>query len=197
MREGALRRVFKNMPVLSTQRLTLRRMYRTDTDDMYEYAHQPIVTEYLTWAPHPDRRYTARYLSYLSGQYADGAFYDWGVVLRSENKLVGTCGFTSFSEENNSAECGYVISPAYWGRGIAAEALTEVMRFGFSTLGLHRIECRYMIGNDRSRRVMEKVGMRYEGTYRDALLLGREYKTVGVCAIVDSEFFGRGYQPPR
>lgn len=170
----------------------LRRMYRSDADDMYEYSRQPLVTQYLTWDPHPDRRYTAKYLSYLSGRYDEGTFYDWGVVLRDERKLIGTCGFTRFSEENNSAECGYVLNPAYWGQGIAAEALTEVMRFGFTTLGLHRIECRYMIGNERSRRVMEKVGMSYEGTFRDALLLGAEYKTVGVCAILSDEFF-RGH----
>ena len=166
----------------------LRRMYRTDADDMYEYSRLPMVTQYLTWDPHPDRRYTARYLSYLNARYAEGTFYDWGVVLRSERKLIGTCGFTRFSEENNSAECGYVLNPAYWGHGFAPEALTEVMRFGFYTLGLHRIECRYMIGNDNSRRVMEKVGMSFEGTHRDALLLGGEYKTVGVCAILRDEF---------
>ena len=176
------------MPVLYTDRLMLRRMFRTDVDDMFEYSKLTSVTRFLTWTPHPDKRYTARYLSYLSHKYDEGTFYDWGVVYRPDAKMIGTCGFTRFSEENNSAECGYVLNPAYWGRGIAAEALFEVMRFGFLRLGLHRIECRYMIGNDRSRRVMEKVGMTYEGTYRDSLLLGDEYKTVGVCAIIDSDF---------
>ena len=191
MRKETIQRIFFDIPILHTRRLMLRRMTRADADDMYEYSCRPEVTKYLTWDPHPDKRYTARYLSYLSQRYAEGTFYDWGVVMRDERKLIGTCGFTRFSEENNSAECGYVLNPDYWGRGIAPEALCEVMRFGFGTLHLHRIECRYMIGKERSRRVMEKVGMTYEGTHRDALLLGREYKTVGVCAILADEFWAR------
>lgn len=183
-----VRRIFRRMPVLNTERLLMRRMYRTDADDMFEYSRLPCVTEYLTWSPHPDRRYTARYLSYLQRRYDEGAFYDWGLILRQNAKLIGTCGFTRFSEDNNSAECGYVLNPAYWGYGLAAEALSEVMRFGFDVLGLHRIECRFMIGNERSRRVTEKVGMKFEGYSRDALYCGEEYKTVGTSAILEDEY---------
>lgn len=68
------------------------------------------------------------------------------------------------------------------------------MNFGFMTLGLHRIECRYMLGNDRSRRVMEKVGMTYEGMMRDLMLVGSEYKTVGVCAIIADEYVKLAYK---
>lgn len=189
MKEKDIRHIFRNIPVLHTRRLMLRRISHGDVEDVYEYSCDPAVTRYLTWSPHPNRRYTSLYVSCLSDRYDEGSFYDWGVVLRSERKLIGTCGFTRFSPENNSAECGYVLNPRYWGQGIADEALAEVMRFGFMTLGLHRIECRFMEGNERSRRVMEKAGLKYEGMLRDALMLGVEYKTVGVCAILSDEFF--------
>lgn len=184
----AIRRIFSDIPTLYTKRLVLRRMLKSDADDMYEYSKNPEVTKYLLWLPHPNVKYTARYLSYLSGRYRDGAFYDWAITDRETGKMIGTCGFTRFFEDHNSAECGYVLNPSFWGRGIAAEALLAVMKFGFMTLGLHRIECRYMIGNDRSRRVMEKVGMTYEGTMRDAVLAGDVYKTVGICSILSNEF---------
>lgn len=191
MTREEIRQVFRKIPILHTRRLMLRRICSSDVDDMFEYSSDPAVTRYLTWAPHPNRKYTARYISFLDIKYDEGRFYDWGIILRGENKMIGTCGFTRFSEENNSAECGYVINPRYWGQGIAAEALTEVMRFGFMTLRLHRIECRYMVGNDNSRRVMEKAGLTYEGTNRDAVLVGKEYKTVGVCAIIADDFLKR------
>lgn len=188
-----VKRIFSSIPGLETERLILRKMKRSDAEDMFEYSKDPEVTKYLLWMPHPSVHYTARYLNYLQDRYAVGKFYDWAVVDKATGKMIGTCGFTCFHEEHNSAECGYVLNPGYWGRGIAAEALGAVMKFGFMTIGLHRIECRYMQGNDRSRRVMEKVGMTYEGMMRDAILVGNEYKTVGVCSILASEYVKNAY----
>ena len=102
--------------------------------------------------------------------------------------MIGTCGFTSFRLDANSAEIGYVLNRSYWGMGVAPEAVRAVLRFGFLELRLHRIEAHYMIGNDRSRRVMEKVGMTYEGTQRDSLFVKGRYVSVGVCAVLENEF---------
>ena len=64
----------------------------------------------------------------------------------------------------------------------------SILDFGFNTLGLRRIEARYMADNESSRRVMEKVGMVFEGIRRDALLLDGVYISVGTCAILNDEF---------
>ena len=188
MIEQTLKEIFSNIPELHTNRLILRRMKRSDAADMYEYSKLPQVTQYLAWLPHTDLKATTRYLDYIKSRYAEGTFYDWAVIWRENNKMIGTCGFTKFNSDNNSAECGYVLNPAYWGKGIAPEALACVMKFGFMTLNLHRIECRYIVGNDRSLRVMEKCGMQYEGTMRDAMLIGSEYKTIGICSMLSCEY---------
>ena len=138
------------MPVLSTGRLMLRPMCAADADDMYEYARLPEVTKYLLWSPHASKEYTLDYLKYIESRYAIGDFYDWAIVLRSQNKMIGTCGFTKIGFENNSGEIGYVINPRYQRIGIAPEAAREVMRFGFEVLNLHRIEARFMEGNTYS-----------------------------------------------
>lgn len=112
---------------------------------------------------HPDRRFTYNYLSYINSRYKSGEFYDWAIVAKHSGKMIGTCGFTRFNFQAYSAEIGYVLNPAYWGKGVAAEAARRVIRFGFDTLELHRIEARYMENNTQSRRVMEKLGMTYDG----------------------------------
>ena len=188
MKKEKIYRVFSHLPELTTERLTLRKMLVADTADMYEYASRQDVTTYLTWQPHPDRDYTREYLQYLGGRYNAGMFYDWAVVYEPDCKMIGTCGFTSFNCSSDSAEVGYVLNPEYWGRGIAVEALQRILAFGFEDLGLHRIEARFIDGNDRSRRVMEKVGMTFEGVLREAMLVKGNYVSVGVCSILESEW---------
>lgn len=183
-----LGKIFSNIPILKTERLTLRKLTVSDCFDMYEYSKLSEVTEYLTWSPHPDLEYTKVYLKSLPHHYKTGSFYDWAIVLNGEEKMIGTCGFTRFDLANNSAEIGYVINPQYRGRGIAKEAATAVLEYGFSTLGLNRIEARYMAGNIASRRVMEKLGMSYEGVKRASLLVKGSYRDVGTCAILKNEF---------
>lgn len=179
-------KIFKDPPVLKTERLILRRMLRTDASDMFEYARLPEVTKYLLWEPHINEKYTARYLSYVQSQYRAGEFYDWAITLGG--KMIGTCGFTSFDHRNNSAEVGYVLSPAFHHRGLATEALLRVMYFGFTVLSLHRIEARFMVGNDESRRVMERVGMSFEGVAKDSIFVKGHYVSVGTCAVTKDEF---------
>ncbi len=188
MKKEKIYRVFSHMPELTTERLTLRRMLVVDTDDMYEYAGQTEVTKYLTWYPHPDRTYTREYLQYLGSRYSAGMFYDWAVIYEPDCKMIGTCGFTSFNTAADSAEVGYVLNPAYWGKGIAVEALTRVLEFAFETLKLHRVEARFIRENERSRRVMEKVGMTFEGIIREGMLIKGSYVNVGVCSILASEW---------
>ena len=163
---------------------------------MFEYASDPDVTRYLTWEPHPDPDYTLRYLAYISTQYRAGLFYDWAVLWKENRQMIGSCGFTQFHYEHNSAEIGYVLNPRYWGRGIAAEAAEAVLRVGFLTLNLHRIEARFMIGNDKSRRVMEKIGMTFEGMQRESMLIKNEYTTVGTCAILAADYIAKREAAP-
>ena len=175
MKKDKITETFMHMPKLTTERLLLRKMLPTDAADMYEYASLSEVTRYLLWDPHPDIEYTKRYLTYLQGRYKAGEFYDFSVICREENKMIGTCGFVRFDTANESAEVGYVFNPSYHGMGYATEALRAVMDFGFSQLGLHRIEARFMKDNHKSRGVMEKCGMQFEGIHRHMLFIKGRY----------------------
>ena len=188
MNHDELTRIFRDPPELDTPRLTFRKMLKKDSEDMYEYASQRAVTEYLMWSPHDSEAYTRRYLTYLQSRYRTGEFHDWALVYRENGKMIGTCGFTRFNLEANSAEIGYVLNPAYWGMGLAPEAARRILQFGFLELRLHRIEAHYMVGNDRSRRVMDKIGMTFEGIQRESLHVRGHYVSIGVCSILMEEY---------
>ncbi len=155
---------------------------------MFEYASDPAVTKYLLWSHHRTEDETAGFLSYVGKRYRKGEFYDWAVTDRATGKMIGTCGFTSFDLPSNSAETGYVLNRSFWGRGLAAEALSAVIAFGFQTLGLHRIEAKFMVGNEKSLRVMEKVGMKFEGVLRDSMFVKGRFVSVGVASILREEY---------
>ena len=176
------------MPDLTTERLKLTKMSVAHAADMFEYASDPLVTKYLLWAPHETREQTKQYLRQIQTSYHNGSFYDWAIILRDSRKMVGTCGFVKFDVPNNLTEVGYVINPNYWGMGIAAEALTAVIGFGFNDLRLTRIQGRFIRGNEASLRVMEKVGMRFEGYLRESMFIKDGYKDIGYAAITYADY---------
>ena len=187
MKKEQLYRIFSRMPVLETERLILRPLRVDDTNDMFEYASDPEVTRYLLWDAHTTPMHTRNYLEYLGGRYRLGMHHEWAVVLKETHRMIGTCGFVTVDLQHRRAEIGYVINPRYRGRGIAVEAVNEVLKFGFGPLSLHRIEARYMVGNEASRRVMEKSGMRFEGVQRESMLVKGVFRDIGTCAILSPE----------
>lgn len=188
MTKSTLTKIFRNPPVIETDRLILRKIVKSDSADIYEYCKRYEVSRFLLWSPHRDEEYTRRYVAYLQTRYRFGSFYDWGIELKRNGKMIGTCGFTSFNTDNNSAEIGYVLNNEYWGQGIAAEAASKVIEFGFDALRLNRIEAKYMVGNERSRKVMEKIGMSFEGIARESVFVKSKYVSVGVCSILREEY---------
>lgn len=184
MKKEAVYRTFSNMPTLHTERLSLRPMHPIDAEDMFDYAKREDVTEYLLWSPHPNVSYTRDYLNYIQSRYSLGDFFDWAIIDKDSRRMIGTCGFTRINTDNDAGEIGYVLNPDFWGKGYAVEAARRVIEFGFEELSLHRIEARFMQGNERSLRVMEKLGMQFEGYHKDEIFVKGSYKTIGVCAIV-------------
>ena len=187
MKKEKVYKIFSRMPVLETDRLLLRPMKITDAEDMYDYAKREEVTEYLLWSPHSSYFFTKDYLGYIGCRYSAGDFYDWAVVEKQSGRMIGTCGFTSIDAANNVGEVGYVLNPDFHGKGYATEAVKRVIAFGFKNLELHRIEAKFMKGNDASLRVTEKVGMTFEGYHRDAMLVKGKYRTIGISAVLLEE----------
>lgn len=191
MKKSSVLSVFSKIPTLTTERLTLRKMKPSDARDMYEYARLDKVTEYLLWYPHKNIEQTSDYLLYVQASYRAGDFYDWALVDNKTKKMIGTCGFTRLDFNHNLAEVGYVLNPEYWGQGIAVEAVRRVMDFAFMELNVHRVEAKYIVGNDASRRVMEKCGMTFEGIQRSSMYIKGQYRDIGICSILSEEYIAK------
>ena len=181
-------KIFLNIPMLETQRLRLRKIEYSDIDDVYNYASRGEVTEYLLWSAHESKAFTKAYLREVQKQYRRQNFFDWGITLKEENRIIGTCGFSAFNIIHNTGEIGYVLNPNYWGQGIATEAARMVITFGFEVLNLNRIEAKIMIENITSRRVLEKCGMKSEGIKREGVYAKGRYRNVEVFSITKNDY---------
>lgn len=179
-------KIFTKIPTIKTDRLILRRMCPSDIDDVYEYASDPKVPEFLLWSPHQDKAYTKLYLAYIDRRYKKCDYYDW--CIEYNGKVIGTVGFTSFDIPNNSAEIGYVLNSKFWGRGIAREATNAVIEFGFRVLNLNRIEAKCLVENNSSVKVMTGCGMTLEGIRRDAVFCKGTYRDINVGVILKKDY---------
>ena len=180
-------KIFKSIPTIKTERLTLRKLKKRDLDDIFEYASDPRVSRYLLWSPHASRRVSAAYLTRVLSLYKKGQFYDWAIVY--SGKMIGICGFSSIDVLADCAEIGYVINADYWGQGIATEVARRVMDFGFNRLELQRIEARYIEGNEASASVMKKCGMSQIKTETRAISEDGEQGVIVTYGISAEEYF--------
>lgn len=165
------REIFKRLPQLEAPRLTLRSLRASDERDMFAYACDPEVTRYTLWDAHRSREQTRLFLNVALEQYLVGQPSSWGIVLRETGRLIGTIGFATASEPDRRVELGYALGRAHWGHGLMTEALATVIELCIDGMGVNRIQARCDVRNVGSRRVMEKCGMRLEGTLREHRIL--------------------------
>ena len=167
---GPIRKSFRTIPTLQTERLTLRKILPRDEDDMYEYSRDPETSRYLLWEPHSSRNYTRAHIRYLQSRYRSASFFDWALTLKDSGKMIGTCGFTEIYEKKKLAEIGYVISPKYHRQGFAPEAVEKVLEHGFLTLGLEGVFARFMEDNIASRKILERLGFCWDESKKESIV---------------------------
>lgn len=182
-----LSRMLKIMPTLETERLRLEKITIENAEDMYEYASDPKVTRYLLWNPHLNLFETKGFIEHVKRKYRSGEFFDWGINLKSNNKFIGTVGFTTVDPDNDRAELGYVLAPSYWRRGLMFEALSRVIDFAFDDCGFGRLELKIMPDNISSRSIAEKLGFSYEGTLREYMIIKEKPEDVCFYSLLKRE----------
>jgi len=187
--------VFNNIPELRTERTIIRKFKIADLQDMFEYCSDDEVAQYTTWNAHRNILNTEEFLHYVLRKYENNEVAPWGIEDRKSGKLIGSCGFVSWEPEHSKAELGYVLSKEYWGRGYITESVGKVIEYGFESMLLERIEAKCHPDNIGSFKVMEKVGMTYEGILRSYIYVKGKHQDVKMYSITKKEFeskFGKG-----
>ena len=157
---------FRDLPTLRTSRLILRKLSLNDARDMFAYASNPLMTRFTTWDAHESIGVSRAFLAQAVNKYQNGQAMDWAIVDAATNQMIGTCGIVNFSEEHQRGDLGYGIAAPYWGKGYMTEAARTAIDCAFRMLPISRLQACCNVHNVGSSRVMEKLGMTYEGTFR-------------------------------
>jgi ribosomal-protein-alanine N-acetyltransferase len=190
--------IFKGNPTLESDRLILRKLALSDADDIFAYASDPEVTKYMLWDTHTAVDDSRRFISTKLKQYEKDETGEWGITLKENGKLVGAMGIASVDMDHEKAEIGYVLARPYWGKGIVPEAVERLLKFAYEEMGLNRIECWHFLPNENSGRVMQKVGMTFEGIARERYFVKGRYWDAGQYAILRKDWLKLHYSdtPP-
>lgn len=178
------------LPQLQTSRLILRPLVESDAEAIFAYCSNPNVSRYTLWEPHRSLDDALSYIrDYAFPKYAQGVPEPFGITLKEEgDRVLGTVGAFWASEANRCLEVAYALAEPYWGRGIVAEAAEAVRDFIFETHPIERLQCRCKVENAPSARVMEKIGMTFEGTLRASLLHRDRYWDMHYYALLRPEW---------
>ena len=182
---------------IETKRLILRRFVIEDAEAMYQnWASDSEVTKYLTWPSHDSVEVSKRVLQEWTTAYAKKDHYQWAIVLKENGDCpIGSIGAVGLKDDVSIIHIGYCLGKAWWHQGIMSEALHALIDFFFQEVGANRIESRHDPRNPHSGMVMQKCGMKYEGTLRSS-----DRNNQGICdaswyAILKSEYDqGKGTQ---
>ena len=165
-------------PTLETDRLRIRPYGDADIPELLPLIGTREVAATTLRIAHPYTEQDARDFFELAKE-PDKLWL--AITLRADGRQIGGNGLR-IEPQHQHAELGYWLGVAYWRMGYATEAASEMLRYGFEELGLHRIYATHFKQNAASGKILKKIGMQHEGCQRGHLLKWGEF--------VDSEMYG-------
>lgn len=154
------------LPVLETERLTLRPYTPADAPSVQRMCGDPAIAATTLAIPHPYPDGAAeQWISTHADGFRQGTEVTLAITLKPNGPVIGSVAL-SVNKDHRRGELGYMVAKEHWNRGYCTEAVRALMAYGFSVLGLSRIQAMHFPRNAASGRVMQKLGMTREGLLR-------------------------------
>ncbi len=182
---------FKDFPILTTERLILRALDESDVKAMQEYLSK---SDYMRFTDYPPNFEINKGIISMwnNDAYNAKAMLRWCIALKENNLCIGNIYlFSPYGDDNSGRkmDIGYEISDNYTNKGYITEAIKKVVDYGFSEMGLKRIQAQIIPENVASIRAVEKCGFKNEGTLRNSChyQFAGELKTMVMMACVPTD----------
>lgn len=175
-------------PILETKRLKLIEITHQHVDYIYEILSLEEVTRF-----YGTNRFTlpveaSRLIDMFHKNFVDKRGIRWGIILKENQRFIGTVGLNGLHIKNRRAEIGYELHPDYWRRGLSSEAINEVIRFSFQQLDLNRIGAVIYPENAASINLLMKIGFTKEGILRGYINQNEQFHDTYVLSLLKAEW---------
>lgn len=176
---------------IETKRLILRKFRIEDSEAAFKnWTNDEQVTKFLRWPAHPNVETTKTIINMWIQDYQNDNFYQWAICLKEkENEPIGSISAFDANEELSKIHIGYCIGRNWWNMGIVTEAFQAIIPFLIEQVKVNRIESTHDPLNPGSGKVMQKCGLIYEGTLRQADISNQGITDSAVYSILASEYY--------
>ena len=177
-----------HLPALRAPRLTLRTLIEADVAEVLAVFSDPLVLRYWDGPLITTQQDAMQYIERIHYGFRRRELMQWGIADAATDAVIGTCTLTHLSTTHERAEVGFAIRQTRWGQGLGSEAVTTAIDFAFQELGLHRIEADVDPRNERSLRLLDRLGFQREGHLRERYYMNGERQDAVMMAVLRAEW---------
>ncbi len=175
-------------PNLTTKRLVLRPFALADAPRVQALAGAPEVAATTANIPHPYRDGMAeQWITTHAAMFAEGRGVTFAITQTATSVLIGAVGLV-VDPRHEHAELGYWLGTRYWNQGYGTEAAAAIVIYGFRACKLHRVFSSHVTRNPASGRIMQKIGMSYEGCFRQHFCKWGVFEDIAYYGILRDEW---------
>lgn len=175
---------FQPFPVLTTERLVLRRPQLSDVDEIFKYRSDKELMRYIPHRYATSKDQVVETMNLIDRMIDSNEGINWAITLKGDDTIIGMVGYVHFIKDHYRGEIGYMLHTPYHGTGIMMEAFNAAIDHGFNKLGLHSIEAIVNSENIASKRLLEKRGFTNDAFFRDYLYHGGSFIDANVYSLI-------------
>lgn len=179
------------LPTIEAERVVLRWLTERDAEGLFAIFSDKEVVRYWSSPAFRNREEAGRLIEEVHRFFREGSLYQWGIALREDDRVIGTCTLAQLDVANRRAEIGFALGREHWGKGIMTEALIALLDHGFGPMNLHRVEADVDPRNVPSIRTMERLGFQREGYLRERWLVHDEKQDSVFYGLLEREWLAR------
>jgi [ribosomal protein S5]-alanine N-acetyltransferase len=177
-------KIFDSFPILKSSRLTLREIQIADAAKIYEMRASGRVNQFIARDNMKDLHDAVQLVERTRMAYQNRQAIGWAGMLRDSHQIIGTCGFNQIDYPNLRAEIGGELAVDFWGKNIALEAVSTIIRFGLDSMNLHTIEAKVSPDNRGAIFLLQKMGFKQEAHFVDRIYYQGKFTDLAIYTLI-------------